>query len=84
MTDKNKSYKLNILGLGKRPIFYGPERRKMVLRERERRMESMLPEGAKIPENNRPAETQTGLEYIFQEELDAAAKARGELIEELC
>ena len=56
----------------------------MVLRERERRMESMLPEGAKIPENNRPAETQTGLEYIFQEELDAAAKARGELIEELC
>lgn len=56
----------------------------MILSEREGPMKSMLPEGAKIPENNRPAETQTGLEYIFQEELDAAAKARGKLIEELC
>lgn len=41
-------------------------------------MKSMVPKEAIIPEDTIPPETQVG-----QDELDAAAKARGELIEQL-
>ena len=50
----------------------------MVLPVEQRPMESMVPEGAKIPEDTCPPETQ-----LDQLELDVAAEARGKLIEEL-
>ena len=63
----------------------GRKGEKMVFPEGQGSMKSMVPEGAKIPENTCPAETQV-VEFEQpnkQAESDAAAAARGELIQQL-
>jgi len=56
----------------------------MVLPVEQRPMESMVPEGAKIPEDTCPPETQVvEFKQPKQAEPDIAAAARGELIQQL-